>query len=346
MRTVLLRLTTLAVVIVSLSPPTLRAQEGITVTDFSTPHNPAFYSLPSAKIRRGVTSTVTIVKNLIDLVPFDQIKVHSGSTTISGLSNGRTQSSGTGFISMKMTVPAGATVGSTVTLDVGFLDHFTFTVQHTGQLSEAPRFQPNPSTVVAGTDIVIKLNNGVDFGNPTIVALCHTVSAPAPNTNDFSATLTRQTSGTCATNNGPFSLSVHGSGTGDPSLYTTAAGTGAFSIPAYLVPPVQQQLTCASVPNISAPTITHPANQQVFTFAQGANASQQLAVIWRKKTSADQLAPNNEWLVTLAGSGTTIRDTVFTRSYPVPGNYTVSVRARNCDTPAGTATVSFSLKFQ
>ena len=347
MRNALLRLTTLAAVFVFLSPPALRAQEGILVTDFSTPHTPVTYPLAGpAKIRRGVTSTVEIVKNLIDLVPFDQIKVHSGPTTIANKSNGRTSSSGTGFIRMSMTVPAGVAAGSTVTLDVGFLDHFNFTVQHTGQLSAAPIFSPSPTTVVAGTPITIQLNNGVDFGNPTIVAICHSESSPAPNPTAFSATLTRQSSGTCGSNNGPYAVSVHGSGTGDPVVYATAAGTSGFSIPAYLVPPVQQQLTCASVPNIGAPVIARPANEQVFAFATGATPRQQISVVWAKHTRSSQLAPNNDWLVTSEGVTTTVRDTVFSRTYVVPGTYTVGVRAKNCDTSAGSASVTFALKFQ
>jgi hypothetical protein len=248
---------------------------------------------------------------------------------------------------MSMKVPAGVEAGSTVTLDVGFLDHFNFTVLHTGKLSEAPRFLPSPSTVVAGTEVVVELNNGVDFGNPTIVAICHTESSPASNPpTNFSASLKRQSSGSCGTNNGPFSLSVHGSGTGDPTVYATDAGTTTFTVPAYLVPPVQQQLTCASVPNISAPIITRPTNEQLFTFAQRADARQNLSVVWAKRTRNSQLAPNNDWIVTLDGTGTTIRDTVFTHAYPVPGTYTVSVRAKNCDTTAGSASVSFTLKFQ
>ena len=64
MRTTLLSLTALATVLVTLSPPVLRAQEGILVTDFSTPHTPVTYPLAGpAKVRRGVTSTVEIVKN-------------------------------------------------------------------------------------------------------------------------------------------------------------------------------------------------------------------------------------------------------------------------------------------
>lgn len=347
MRTGLLRLTTLAAVLVTLSPPVLRAQEGIFVSDFSmhAPARASFSLAGPAKVRRGVTSTVEIVKNLIDLVPFDQIKPHDPSKmSLTAKSNGRT-SSGTGFIRMSMTVPAGVTPGSTVTLDVGFLDHFNFTVEHTGQLSAAPTFQPSPSTVVAGHEIVVQVN-GVDFGNPTIVAICHTESSPAPNPTAFAASLTRQSSGTCGSNNGPYALSIHGSGTGDPTLYATAAGTTGFSIPAYLVPPPPPGLACVSVPNIAAPAIAQPTNQQVFAFAAGATARQQLNVVWHKRTQQGQFAPNNDWLVTFDGTTTTVRDTLFSRLYPVPGTYTVSVRAKNCDTSAGSASVTFALKFQ
>jgi hypothetical protein len=352
MRTALLRLTTLAAALVSLSPPMLQAQEGIFVTDFSTPHGPVTYPLAGpAKARRGVTSTVEIVKNLIDLVPFDQIKIHSGPTTISGISNGRTTSSGTGFIRMSMTVPAGVSPGSTVTLDVGFLDHFNFTVEHTGQLSAAPSFTPSPTTVVAGTQIVVN-GSGVDFGTPSILALCHSVVMGAHDQDSFTATLTRQSSGTCSSNNGPFALSIHGSGTGDPSLYATSQGVTSFSLPAYFIPPPPPGLTCSSVPNIGPPNIIRPVDQQVFEFATGANASQQVSIVWSKHTANSQLAPNNDWIVSVPSDRTvtgsiniTIRDTVVTRAYVVPGTYTVSIRAKNCDTSAASKSVTFGLKF-
>jgi len=346
MRTTLLSLTALATVLVTLSPPVLRAQEGILVTDFSTPHTPVTYPLAGpAKVRRGVTSTVEIVKNLIDLVPFDQIKIHSGPTTISSISNGRTSASGTGFIRMSMTVPSGLTAGSTVTLDVGFLDHFSFTVLHEGQLSNAPALSPSPGTVVAGSAITVT-GHGVDFGSPNVVAICHNVTMGSHDGDSFTATLVRSSTAGCVSNNGPFTFSVHGSGTGDPTIYSTVGGTTSFQIPAYQIPAPPPGLACASVPNIDGPVITRPVNQQVFSFAQGANARQQINVIWHKKTTSEQSAPNNDWLVSIAGLTTTVRDTVFSQAYLVPGTYTLTIRAKNCDTPAQSSSVSFSLKFQ
>src|SRR5512146_652678 len=83
------------------------AQDGITVIDFSNSSaGGVTIGLSSTgKLRRGVTSTVMIVKNLIDLVPDGQINVSGGGSLASGITHGHT-SSGEGFISMKVSVPA------------------------------------------------------------------------------------------------------------------------------------------------------------------------------------------------------------------------------------------------
>jgi len=112
-------------------------------------------------------------------------------------------------------------------------------------------------------------------------------------------------------------------------------------------------MTCASVPGIGAPVITSPANGQVFAFAAGANANQSMTIRWNLLTNSQQPAPNNEWLVSApiafqkgAALSTTVQGTQFTRTFPLPGTYTVSVRAKNCGETAPSTTVSFELKFQ
>jgi hypothetical protein len=350
MRTALLRLTTLAAVVVSLSPPVLRAQEGIFVTDFAGTA-PQQYSLAGpAKIRRGVTSTVQIVKNLIDLVPFDQIKVHSGPTTIAQKTNGRT-SSGTGFIQFTLIVPPGPTqqIGSTITIDVGFFDHFNFTVERMGMIAN-PQLVENPATVVAGTQIHITVA-ATDIGTPEILMHCHSATINQAG-NSFTATVTRLSTPTCSSTNGPFTFGVHGTAPGDPSVFATSAGVRNFPFPAYLVPPPPLRATCASVPGIGRPLIVRPLNQQVIEFPAGATARQEVAVVWGSRAEGSQVAPNNDWIVTLVGATPldnrtqTVRDTVFQHAYPLPGTYTVTVRARNCDTDSPSSSVSFQLKFQ
>ena len=354
MRTALLGLTTLAAVLVSLSPPVLQAQDGVIVTDFSTTTGRNFGLTGLPILRRGVTSTVEINKNLIDLVPFNQIHVRGGAGIVPGsITNGRT-ASGTGFIRMSMVVPPLQGIGQTITLDVGLIDHFTFTVQHTGLIT-ALNFSPNPATVVEGTPIILN-GTGVDFDTPEVSPItCHTVvmgARPPSPSPTFTATATRNS--TCSFANAPSQFDVLGKGTGDPALYATAQAVFRFTFPAYLGPaPPTPGLTCLSAPGIGVPVITSPSNGQVFAFAAGANASQQLAVTWNLQTGNSSLAPNNEWIVTSPPererglpTSTTVRGTQFLRSYPLPGTYRVSVKAKNCGEAAPSATVSFELKFQ
>src|SRR5437868_987538 len=146
MRTTLRRSTLVAALLIA---PAVAGAQGITVFDFALPAGGAFFQLTATPpLRRGVTSTVRVTKNLIDLVPDFQIKMNGGAT-IGHITHAR-DNGGMGYIEMPVTVPAGQSVGSTLTLDVGFTDHFKFTATTRGEITSVS-FNPNPTTIVAGT---------------------------------------------------------------------------------------------------------------------------------------------------------------------------------------------------
>ena len=326
------------------------AQDGITVTDFS---NSASGGLTigltsTGKLRRGVTSTVMIVKNLIDLVPDGQISVSGGGSLASGITHGHT-SSGEGFISMKVAVPSGQAINSTITLNVGLLDHFNFLAVHRAQVS-AISFNPNPTTIQGGTAFVLTVT-GTDFGAPNLTltgAACHSASNITRTATTFSATLQRLS--TC-TSLGPFGFTLSSTASGEPGFYAEGNGTFSFTFGPYVAPP-PTGVACVSVPTIGAPVITAPTNNSTISFFTASGSPQTVTIAWSRITANNIAAPNNEWLVTVPTSkvgfdeSVDIVGTSISPKFAVPGTYTVSVRAKNCGTTAPTARVSFTLKFQ
>lgn len=338
-----------------------RAQgPGTFVTDFHST-TASFYDLTATgRLRRGTTSSVQIIKDLIDLVPFDQIKTSTGGVTISNKSNGRT-SAGKGFIQFSLFVSSTQSLGSTVTIDVGLLDHFKFTVLREGLISNVT-FTPDPATVSAGTAIVI---NGVgsDFGTPAFTTLpCHTVTMGTTSATAFTATATR--SFTCA-NSGPYGFSVNGTGTNDAPIYATGSHQIGFSLASYkaLPPPPPP---CQSVPGIGSPVVTSPTSGQRFEFVQGTTSPQSLTVRWNLLTNSNQAAPNSEFIVVLTRTDATttlkaektlitavatkdsslVVATSLTRNFLLPGAYQLSIRARNCGDFGPIAISTFQLTFR
>ncbi|MEP6733249.1 MAG: hypothetical protein ABJE10_21580 [bacterium] len=358
MRATPLHSITLAMTLLALSTPPARAQ-GIFVSDFSNNFtSPASFALTAtAKLRRGTTSSVTIVKDFIDLVPFGLINVRNGGTIVSR-TNGR-NAQGKGFITVKISVSATQQVGSTITLDVGASDHFNFSVERTGELT-AVALAPNPSTVVAGTPVTINVT-GTDLGTPALVPIpCHTVTMGNQSATAFTATATRNNSSSCATTNGPFAVSVHGSGANDPVFYTTSQMVSTFPFPAYLIPPPPPGVTCVSSPGIGRPIVLSPVNAVVITYAAGASPNQPVTIRWNRHTVGNVLAPNNGWIVTTSlkpqpgfptpgfglPNGADVFDTVVVKTFTLPGTHTVTIRAKNCDVPAPSTTVTFELRYQ
>ena len=228
-----------AVCVVVLSPRAARAQEGVTVTDFA--GSTATSLTSTGSLRRGTTSTVKIVKNLIDLVPDGTITLTGGGTRGS-VTHGRTNS-GTGFISMPITVSSGQNPGSTITLNVGLTDHYAFLVTREGLIATVA-FQPDPKTVTGGTPIKVTIT-GTDFGRPAIIITsqqgggCHTVTVNTLSSTTLTATLTRNGGG-CASFLGPFNLSLSGGGGAlspfDPRTFAKSNGTKVFSFGPYVAP--------------------------------------------------------------------------------------------------------------
>lgn len=326
------------------------AQDGITVTDFSnaTRGGVTIGLTNTGKLRRGVTSTVMIVKNLIDLVPDGQISVSGGGSLASGITHGHT-SSGEGFISMKVSVPSAQSINSTITINVGLLDHFNFLAVHRAQVS-AISFNPNPTTIQGGTAFVLTVT-GTDFGSPNLTlggTACHTASNVTRTATTFSATLQRIS--TC-TNLGPFGFTLSSTASGEPGFYAEGNGTFSFTFGPYVAPP-PTGVACVSAPGIGAPVITAPKNNSLISFFSGSGSPQTVTIVWDRNTSNSVAAPDNEWLVTVPtskigfSSTLDIVGTSVSPKFAVPGTYTVTVRAKNCGASAPTAFVTFSLKFQ
>jgi len=350
LRTRLGYLIAVAAPILLATPQTSRAQnEGITWVDFVGTH---FIGLTNAgTFRRGVTSTVTIVKNFIDLVPDGQINL-SGGGTLSPITHGRT-SAGEGFISMKVTVPSGQTVGSTITINVGLVDHFAFSVAPTGMISSIG-FQPNPTGIVGGTPFVITVN-GTDFATMLITQSCHAFTNPHATATSFTVTATRTS--TCASNVGPFTFGVISNSGTPPGFYAKSDGTKSFTFGPYQPnPPPPTQVICTTAP-VGAPVITAPTANQTIEFSSTSNATQNVTIAWDRNTTPGNVpAPNNVWLVTYptqfnkqGQTLTTVTDSVIGNSktipFHVPGTYTVSVKAKNCGTPGPSSSVRFSFAF-
>jgi hypothetical protein len=350
----------LAAAIFSLLGAVPLCAQGVFVTDFHSLTAGFFDLSATAHLRRGTTSNVQIVKDLIDLVPFDQVKTSTSGVTISGISNGRT-SAGKGFIQFSVTVPATQSLGSTVTIDIGLLDHYKFLVLRKGLIAATPTMTPDPSTVAAGTAVAITVT-GTDFGTPSLTGMtCHTIVPGATSSTSFTASVTRNAN---CTNNGPFGFVVNGTGSSDVQPYATSTHVTSFAFPAYktLPPPPPP---CVSAPGIGAPVVTSPTNGQRFEFVQGTTSPQSLTMRWNSITNTNQAAPNNEFIVVLTKTDGIIRTTTrdlsntvtskdsllvtalaITRNFVLPGAYQLSIRARNCGDFGPITNVAFQLTFR
>lgn len=305
------------------------------------------------RIRRGITSRVTIIKDLIDFVPFGLVSVTGTGVTIGALSNGK-RSSGTGFIAMDVTVPAGFNPGSNITLNIGLSDHFNLRVVHQGLVSSITA-NPQPSTIQAGTPWIATVS-GTDLGSAVPILAtpsCHTTSDLTQAANSVTLTLTRQA--TCGTNT--FVLRVNPSANNDPPKYVTSSG----QIPALgfsYIPPPPVGVTCISNPNVGAPSIQAPAQGQALVFGSGTPSPRNITIRWDSLTTTQQAAPNNEWIVSytppssflrvLPGAkptSTTVRALSTRLAFDIPGTHTISIRAKNCGQSAPTASRTFITRY-
>ena len=306
------------------------------------------------KIRRGTTSRVKIIKDFIDLVPFQMVSVTGTGVTLGSISNGKTPA-GTGFIQMNVTVPAGFNLGSNVTLNVGLNDRFNLRVVNQGLVTSMTA-NPQPSTIQVGTPWTATVS-GVDLNGAVPATLaCHTTSNLAQGATSVTFTVTRNA--TCATNS--FVLNVNPSGANDPPKYVTSAGQAPALAFSY-IPPPPTGVVCTSVPNIGAPTIRTPSGGQAIVFGSGAPSPSNITIRWDSLTVNQQAAPNNEWLVsytpgnTSAGGllpGTNGKSTTslvrgLSKTLPViiPGSHTISIQAKNCGSSASVASVSFVTRY-
>ena len=344
--------------------PTPAARAGaqpITVSDIGSASITYSYPTQTPKLRRGMTSRVMIVKNLIDLVSFSDVSTTGcGQGCLSSFSNGRTNGgSGTGFIAMDVTVPSTLSPGSTLRLNVGAIDKFDFRVVHRGLVSSIAA-NPQPSTLQAGTPWVATVQ-GTDLGDPVVspIFTCHTVAVGARTNSSVQFTLTRQAS--CSVNVFPFRLAP--SAGDDPPNYRVASGSIAELVFSY-VPPPPSGVRCISAPNIGQPVVTTPASAQVIVFGQGTPSPTNILVRWDSLTSPGAVpAPNNEWLVsqtvvtnslttvlgstTVKGSTTTVRGLSTSLSFSIPGTHRVRIQAKNCGEPGAPSTeVQFSTRYQ
>lgn len=305
------------------------------------------------RIRRGITSRVTIIKDLIDFVPFGLVSVSGTGVTIGALSNGK-RSSGTGFIAMDVTVPAGFNTGSNITLNVGLSDRFNLRVVNRGLVSSITA-NPLPSTIQAGTPWTATVS-GTDLGGLVpyfAVGTCHTTGAPNRSPDVVTFTVTRQA--TCGTNS--FVLNVDRSATNDPPKYVTSAGQ-APALGFSYIPPPPVGVTCISNPGVGAPSIQAPAQGQAIVFASGTPSPRNITIRWDSLTLTQQAAPNNEWIVSytppssflrvLPGAKpitTTVRALSTRLAFDIPGTHTISIRAKNCGQSAPTASRTFITRY-
>ena len=332
--------------------------QGINIKDFD--DNSRNYGLTqTVPIRRGVTSNVVIVKDFIDLVPFNLVSI-TGGGTVSSISNGR-NSRGKGFIQMNVSVGANQTTGSTITLKIGLTDQFRFRVTHRGLVTAVVK-NPNPQNVAAGTPWQLTLQ-GTDLGTPVIRTAslaCHTVATGARTNTSVVFTLTR--AATCP--NTQFSVIFAGQSTStDAPTYVTSSGSLANFAFTY-APPPPVGLACASAPNIGTPVIRTPANSQALIFGAGTISPRNITIRWDSLTTGQIAAPLNEWIVSrrvpntktrtgpsLTGLGFLNVDTQVTGEsvvlpFTIPGTHTVTIRAKNCGQSAPTASVTFTTAFQ
>lgn len=306
------------------------------------------------KIRRGTTSRVKIIKDLIDLVPFQLVSVTGAGVTLGTITNGKTPA-GTGFIQITVTVPAGFNVGSNITLNVGLSDHFALRVVNQGLVTSITA-NPQPSTINVGTPWTATVN-GVDLNGAVPATLaCHTTSNLTPGATTVTFTVTRNA--TCATNS--FVLNVNSSLNNDPPKYVTSAGQAPALAFSY-IPPPPSGVVCTSIPNIGKPNIRTPSEGQTLVFGAGTTSPTNFTVRWDSLTVNQQAAPNNEWIVSItpgntSGGGLLPGTNGKSKHFPVtglsktlqvaiPGTHTISVQAKNCGSAANVASASFVTRF-
>lgn len=334
---------------VCVSSAALKAQQAnqIGVDDLAGANRTYSHST-TVPLRRGEVSTVTIVKDFIDLVSFNDVRLE-GSGTMSVVDNGRINGgSGMGFLRVRITLGAGVGIGNAVTLRVGSQDTFRFRVVHRGLLTTVTR-TPEPSTVAGATPWVTRVV-GVDLGNAGLLAMnCHTITYSNRTADGFSATATRANS--CNTSN--FGSRVDPvSDTDAPSMVNASGNTVSFQF-SYLA----AGLACASAPGIGPPVLTQPQQGQVFNFLPGTPGTVNIAFSWNLTTQTGIVAPNNEWILTrevgAKGSGIpgqfnskVVEGVSTTFSVAVPGTHTFTLRAKNCGQAAPSTTVQFNTRFQ
>ena len=323
------------------------------VNDFATADR-TFAHSAIIPLRRGEASTVTIVKDFIDLVSFNDVRLE-GSGTLAVVGNGRINGgSGMGFLRVRITLGSTQAVGGTLNLKVGGGDTFRFRVTHRGLLT-AVTHTPEPGTVTAGTPFITRVT-GVDLGNAGLLAMpCHTITYANRSADAFSATVTR--AGACTTTT--FGSRVEPNGENDAISYVNASGNLVTFQVAYL----PAGLACVSAPGLGAPTLRQPQQGQVFSFLPGTVGSVTIGFAWDSLTNTNVAAPNNEWILTRQSSGTTlstditsariqadaaktVRGLTTTFSVAVPDTYTFTLRAKNCGTNGPATTVQFSTRVQ
>jgi hypothetical protein len=322
-----------------------RMAENIRVGDFASDLTYSLGSIPV--IRRGVTSTVTITKNFIDLVSFSSINVSGQGSSISNLRNGNNGT--TGYLTLDLTVPSSATLGGSIALRVGANDIFAFRVVARGLVSSITK-SPDPATIQAGTQWVATVN-GTDLGTPVINAgalVCHTVSSNTRTSSSVNLPLQRAAS--CATSN--FSFRLTAGSTNDPPNWALANGNTVDFGFSY-APPPPSGVTCTSAPNIGTPVITSPANGQVVVFGSGTASPASKTITWELNTLPGNVpAPNNEWIISRSGDGIkgtpshTVVGTSKSFTFKIPGTFTVTLRAANCGQSSPSTSVTFSTHYQ
>ena len=307
-------------------------------------------------IRRGVTTNVRIIKDLIDLVPFNLVSI-TGGGTISGIRNGKVGSglAGKGFIEMNVAVPSGQTLGSTITLKIGLSDEFRFRAVHRGLVTSITK-TPDPGTIAPGTAWTATVQ-GTDLGSPVLGAstpACHTVTVLNRTNTSVQFRLVKQT---CPNTSFTFAL-TRGSGANEAPSYPLASGVVSGFGFQYDPGPPSGQL-CASQPNIGAPRITAPGAGQTLVFGAGTSSPTNIVIRWDSLTNSQTPAPNNEWIVTrrvqntrsslplaFVNVSTTVRALSVSLPFTIPGSHTVTVRAKNCDVAAPASSVTFSTVVQ
>jgi hypothetical protein len=338
--------------IVALAPSKPAAAQTTNVivsTDFAGTRRDGLSS--TVLIRRGGKTTVQIIKDLIDLVPFDQVSMLGGGT-LDNISNGRTQNGqGMGFISMDITLPSARTVGALFTVKVGLIDRYTFKVVHRGEVASITR-TPDPSTIAVTTPWVAAVQ-GTDIGDVIIRPInCHTINHAGRTANAVTVTLTR--SATCNTT--AYGVALGGTTGNDAPNYRNANGQDV----AFQFQYAPAGVACVSQPSIGATTIRQPQTSQVLQFRPATSSPTNVTIAWDSLTNGTVPAPNNEWLVTegnaapigaIGGIGNkgftrTVRGLSTRLSLAIPGTYRVTIKAKNCGQSAPAASVTFSLAYQ